>query len=146
MEKWGYLGLFVAAFLAGTPFPMNSEVVLSALLLQGWSVVTCVLVATAGNWVGTLVNYYLGRMCSYEQMLRITRVNPRRLERVKNYMMGRGTWLALGSGLPIIGNVLIISYGILKTPLHKVAGIMAIGQIVRFSLWAAFTLGLFQLL
>lgn len=145
MEKWGYFGLFLAAFLAGTPFPMNSEVVLSALLLKGWSIVTCVLVATIGNWIGTLVNYYLGRLCTYEQMLHWTRVNPRRLERVKRYMMGRGTWLALGSGLPIIGNVLIISYGVLHTPLRKVAGIMIIGQIVRFSLWAAFTLGLFSI-
>lgn len=144
MESWGYVGLFIAAFLAGTPFPMNSEVVLSALLVKGWSVVGCVLVATVGNFVGTLVNYFLGRLCSYEQMLRWTRVNPRRLERVKNYLTGRGTWLALGSGLPIVGNVLIISYGVLHTPLRKVAGIMAIGQIVRFSIWAAFTLGLFK--
>lgn len=142
MENWGYIGLFVAAFLAGTPFPMNSEVVLSALLLEGWPFVTCVLVATIGNWCGTLVNYGLGRICSYEQVLKYTRVNPRRLERVKGYLTGRGLWLALGSGLPIIGNVLIISYGILHAPLRKVAGIMLVGQIIRFTIWSAFTLSI----
>ena len=125
---------------------MNSEVVLSALLLMNWSVWKCVLVATAGNWLGALVNYFLGRLCTYEQMLRWTRVNPRRLERVRQFLTGRGTWFALGSGLPIIGNVLIISYGVLRAPLWKVASIMAVGQVVRFSLWAAFTLGLFSFL
>jgi len=136
----GYLGLFVAAFLAGTPFPMNSEVVLSALLLGGWSPVGCIAVATIGNWLGTLVNYGLGRLCSYEQMLRWTRVNPRRLARVKDYLTGRGTWMALGSGVPLLGNVLIISYGILRAPLPRVALMMAIGQLVRFTLWSLGTL------
>lgn len=145
MESWGYLGLFLAAFLAGTPFPMNSEVVLSGLLLKGWPIVNCVLVATIGNWFGTLVNYGLGRLCSYEQVLKYTRVKPERLNKVKRYLTGRGTWLAIGSGLPIIGNVLIISYGILKAPLRRVAGVMLLGQIIRFSLWAAFSLGLYKI-
>lgn len=142
MENWGYIGLFVAAFLAGTPFPMNCEVVLSALLLKGRSFMTRVLAATIGNWCGTLVNYGLSKLCSYEQVLKYTRVNPSRLERVKNYLTGRGLWIALGSCLPIIGNVLIISYGILQAPLRKVAGIMLIGQIIRFTIWGSFTLSI----
>lgn len=141
MEQWGYPGLFLAAFLAGTPFPMNSEVVLSALLLMGCNMWKCLLVATAGNWLGALVNYFLGRLCSYEQMLRLTRVNPRRLEKVRHYLTGRGTWLALGSSLPIIGNIVIISYGILRAPFWKVASIMLLGQIIRYLIWIVFTLG-----
>lgn len=141
MEEWGYSGLFLAAFLAGTPFPMNSEVVLSALLLMNYNVWLCLIVATVGNWLGALVNYFLGRLCSYEQVLRWTRANPRRLERVRQFLTGRGTWLALGSSLPIIGNIVIISYGILRAPFWKVASIMAIGQVLRYLLWIAFTLG-----
>lgn len=120
---------------------MNSEVVLSALLLMNYNVWLCLIVATVGNWLGALVNYFLGRLCSYEQMLRWTRANPRRLERVRQFLTGRGTWLALGSSLPIIGNVVIISYGILRAPFWKVASIMAIGQVLRYLLWIAFTLG-----
>lgn len=141
----GYPGLFIAAFLAGTPFPMNSEVVLSGLLVMGWSPLWCTLVAVAGNWCGAIVNYFLGSLCSYEQMLKWTRVKPERLEKVKRYLTGRGTWLALGSGLPIVGNVVIISYGILRAPFWKVSGIMFIGQLIRFAIWTAATLGLFNL-
>jgi len=146
MEEWGYFGLWLAAFLAGTPFPMNSEVVLSGLLLAGVPFWPCVLVATLGNWCGAIVNYFLGRLCTYEQMLRWTRVNPQKLEKVRNYLTGRGLWFALGSGLPIIGNVVIISYGVLRAPFWKMSGIMAIGQLVRFVLWSAFTVGLINTL
>lgn len=142
MEEWGYLGLWLAAFLAGTPFPMNSEVVLSGLLLTGFPFWHCVLVATVGNWCGAIVNYFLGRLCTYEQMLKWTRVNPQKLEKVRRYLTGRGLWFALGSGLPIIGNVVIISYGVLRAPFWKMSAIMAVGQLIRFALWSAFTVGL----
>lgn len=144
MEEWGLIGLFVAAFLAGTPFPMNSEVVLSGLLIAGYNVIGCIIVATVGNWLGAIVNYFLGRLCTYEQMLKWTRVNPQRLNKIRRYLMGRGLWFALGSGIPILGNVIIISYGILRAPFWRVTGIMFVGQLVRFSLWTAFTIGLWH--
>lgn len=144
MEEWGLIGLFVAAFLAGTPFPMNSEVVLSGLLVAGYNVIGCIIVATVGNWLGAIVNYFLGRLCTYEQMLKWTRVNPQRLNKIRRYLMGRGLWFALGSGIPILGNVIIISYGILRAPFWRVTGIMFVGQLVRFSLWTAFTIGLWH--
>ena len=143
---WGYPGLFLAAFLAGTPFPMNSEVVLSGLLILNFPVIPCILVATVGNWCGAIVNYFLGRLCTYEQMLRWTHANPRRLEKVRRFLTGRGLWFALGSSLPIIGNVVIISYGILRAPFWKVTGIMAIGQLLRYAVWTACTLGAWWLI
>lgn len=146
MEEWGLIGLFVAAFLAGTPFPMNSEVVLSGLLVAGVPIGPCILVATIGNWCGAIVNYFLGKLCTYEQMLRWTRANPQKLEKVRSFLMGKGLWFALGSGLPIIGNIVIISYGILRAPFWKVSGIMLIGQLLRFSIWTLFTIGLSELI
>ena len=56
----GYIGLFVASFLAATILPLSSEVVLSALLLNGLSPVTLVTIATVGNVLGSLTNYALG--------------------------------------------------------------------------------------
>ena len=123
---------------------MNSEVVLSGLLLTGFPVVPCIVVATVGNWLGAIVNYFLGRLCTYEQMLRWTRANPQRLDKIRTFLTGRGLWFALGSSLPIIGNIVIISYGILRAPFWRVTGIMFIGQLLRFIIWAAFTLGVGQ--
>lgn len=47
-----YLGLFVAAFGAATLLPMQSETVLTSLLL---------VVATVGNVLGSIINWPLGR-------------------------------------------------------------------------------------
>jgi len=138
---WGYFGLALCAFIAGTPLPMNSEAALSLALVEGWPVFWCVFWCIVGNWLGASVNYLLGRLCKYETMLKWTKANPEKLEKVRVYLTGRGTWLAMGSGLPIIGNLVIISYGILRAPFKKVGVYMLIGQVVRFSAWAAFTLG-----
>lgn len=137
---FGYLGLFVSAFLAGTPVPMNCEVVLSALLMMGYGLVPCIASAVVGNWCGATVNYLIGRLCNYEKMLRLTRVKPERLEKVRDYLMGRGTWCAMGSFIPLLGNALIIYYGILRAPFWKVGCWMLVGQIVRFTVWSYITI------
>jgi len=139
---WGYVGLAFCAFLAGTPLPMNSEAALSLALVYDWPAVWCITACVIGNWLGASVNYLLGRLCSYEQLLRWTKANPERLEKVRRFLCGRGAWLALCSSLPIVGNLVIISYGIMRTPFWRVGSIMLLGQVVRYCIWAAFTLGI----
>jgi Domain of Unknown Function (DUF1259) len=54
--------LFISAFAASTILPMSSEVVLSALALAGATEVWLLLaVATAGNTLGAVVNWGIGR-------------------------------------------------------------------------------------
>ena len=55
--EYGYIGLFIAAFLAATILPLSSEVVLSALLLSELSPFTLIAIATFGNVLGSLTNY-----------------------------------------------------------------------------------------
>ncbi|HPY42159.1 MAG TPA: DedA family protein, partial [Thiolinea sp.] len=57
-----YAGLFLAAFLAATILPAQSEALLVGLILsQQYSVYLLVLVATVGNCLGSIVNWWLGR-------------------------------------------------------------------------------------
>lgn len=60
-SEWGLLGLFLASFLAATILPFSSEAVLVGMLLLGGSAMPLFLVATAGNTLGGLVNYGIGR-------------------------------------------------------------------------------------
>ena len=135
----GYLGLALCAFLAGTPVPMNSEVALSLALANDWPVWPCLISCIIGNWLGSATNFFLGKLCSYEQLLKWTKVNPTRLQKVKTFLNGKGTWLALGSSLVIVGELIIISYGIMRTPFWKIAPLMLIGQILRYGIWTALT-------
>ena len=36
LSEWGYIGLFIAAFLAGSVLPFSSEVVLGLLIAAGY--------------------------------------------------------------------------------------------------------------
>ncbi|RUY33147.1 DedA family protein, partial [Mesorhizobium sp. M7A.F.Ca.US.001.04.1.1] len=57
-----YGGLFLTAFAAATVLPLQSEAVLAGLLLVGThSPAALVLVATLGNVLGSVVNWFLGR-------------------------------------------------------------------------------------
>jgi membrane protein YqaA with SNARE-associated domain len=56
-----YAGLFMSALLAATLVPAQSESVLTALLLAGQQEPTLlVAVASAGNVLGSVVNWLLG--------------------------------------------------------------------------------------
>ena len=57
-----HLSVFISAFLAATIFPAQSEAILAYQLSQSQNaVVSLVAVATAGNVLGALVNWGLGR-------------------------------------------------------------------------------------
>ena len=45
----GLIGLFLASFLAATILPMNSEIVLSILILNKYPLFICLLIATIGT-------------------------------------------------------------------------------------------------
>lgn len=60
LSEWGYFGLFIAAFLAGSIIPFSSEAVLGLLLIAGYDSWGCVFSATLGNWLGGVTCYYIG--------------------------------------------------------------------------------------
>ena len=49
LSEWGYIGLFIAGFLAGSILPFSSEVVLGLLLYAGYNEWGCLASATAGK-------------------------------------------------------------------------------------------------
>jgi len=49
---YGYIGVFIASFLAATILPFSSEVVLTGALLGGGGYWSCMIAATAGNFLG----------------------------------------------------------------------------------------------
>ena len=55
-----YLYLLLTSFISATLFPLGSEAVLLFNLSNGLNVYYLLLVATFGNSLGSLVNYWLG--------------------------------------------------------------------------------------
>ena len=79
--EWGYLGLFVASFLAATVVPFSSEVVFSAMVFGGLHAWTCVLVATAGNWLGGMTSFYIGRLGKIEWVEKFLHIKKEKIEK-----------------------------------------------------------------
>src|SRR3546814_1700650 len=99
-----YSGLFLVAFLAATILPAQSEVGLAGLVMSdSHSVVLLVAVASAGNILGAVVNWGLGRGIERFAGRRWFPITPNRLERAAGWYRRYGRWSLLFSWAPFIG-------------------------------------------
>lgn len=135
-------GLFLAALIAATLLPAQSEAVLVALLLGGGDPVLLVAVATAGNVLGSLVNWWLGLQVQRFQGRRWFPVSPARLERAQAWYRRYGRWSLLLSWAPVIGDPITLAAGVMREPLRVFLPLVFIAKAMRYIVLALVTLGL----
>ena len=128
----GGVGMFCAAFLAGSFFPFSSEAVMLALLAAGANPTELLLWGTAGNTLGSLFNYGVGSLGREEWIERWTKVPPEKLERGKRWVRHYGVWAVLLEWLPIIGSVITVAMGFLRVKMFYAMVNVAIGKFVRY--------------
>ena len=137
-----YSGLFLIAFLAATVLPAQSEVGLAGLLISGdHPVVALVAVASAGNTLGALVNWCLGRGIERFRDRKWFPVTPERLERATQWYRRYGRWSLLLSWVPIVGDPLTVVAGMLREPLASFLLLVAVAKTGRYAAVAALALG-----
>lgn len=138
-----YLGLFVTALLAATVLPMQSEAVLVGLILTSdqpvWALVA---VASLGNVLGSLVNWWLGRGIHHLRHRRWFPVSPAALARAEGWYRRYGRWSLLLSWAPLIGDPLTMVAGVLREPLPVFLILVTLAKVGRYAVLAAITLGL----
>lgn len=141
-EIGAYLGLFASAFLAATLIPAQSESVLVYLILTAeHSVALLVAVASLGNILGSIVNWYLGRGIEHYRERRWFPVSQEKLDRAQRWYARYGRWSLLASWLPIIGDPLTVVAGVMREPLASFILIVSIAKIGRYAVLAFVTLG-----
>ena len=110
--------LFLAAFLAATILPAQSEFVLAALIVSGRYDLTLLLtVATAGNTLGAVVNWVLGRSIERFRDRKWFPISPAKLERATGWYQRWGKWSLLLSWAPVMGDALTLVAGVLRVRL-----------------------------
>ena len=130
---YGYFGMGLASFLAGTFVPFSSEAVMGALLATtSMNPVLTVLSGTIGNVMGSMFNYYLGRIGNIRQITRWMHIKERRLRKTRDYVEKRGSWIAAFSFLPIFGTAISISLGILRANVWGVIFWSFVGKFIRY--------------
>ena len=78
--NYGYAGMFVAAFIAGSVFPFSSEAVMIALQLAGLSPLGLLVWGTLGNVGGSMFNYGVGRLGRMERIEKYAHVKREKVE------------------------------------------------------------------
>lgn len=131
----GYTGLFIASFLAATVVPFSSEVVFSALVFGGLDAWTCVLIATAGNWLGGMSSYYVGRLGRIDWVEKYFRIKKEKIDKFMLKFHKYGDWFAFFSFLPGIGDIIAVASGFLRCRWWIVAVSMLTGKFVRYVAW-----------
>jgi membrane protein YqaA with SNARE-associated domain len=138
-----YLSLFVTALVAATILPAQSEAVLVGLIVNTErSVWLLVLVASAGNILGSIINWVLGRGVERFRDRRWFPVGPKVLDRAQGWYRRYGKWSLLASWLPIIGDPLTVVAGIMREPLPIFILLVSIAKTARYAILAAVTVGL----
>lgn len=130
--EFGYSGLFISAFLAATILPLSSEVVLSALLLNGLSPIALVTVATTGNVLGSLANYALGYWASLEVIKKWLKISEEEFVRAEQRFVKYGLFSLCFAWVPVIGDPLTVIAGILRVRLVWFMILVTAGKLMRY--------------
>lgn len=133
---YGYVGVFIAAFLAATVLPLGSEVVLSGVMLAGADYWPCILSATLGNWLGGMTCYWIGTLGKREWIIKYLKLKEEKLNKITSWLKGRGSFMAFFVFLPGIGDFFAVALGLLRANPWSVAAFMLAGKFFRYIAWA----------
>lgn len=114
LTGYGYWGMLLAAFLAGSVFPFSSETVMLVLLgsgLDGWQLV---IYGTIGNVLGSVFNYFVGRQGKLEWIEKYLKIKRKNMERAERFMAGRGAWMGFFAFLPLLGSAITVILGLTR--------------------------------
>ena len=132
LAQYGYTGMGVAAFLAGSFIPFSSEVVLTSLYAGGLQLWPLIVAATIGNVLGGMFNYCVGRLCNEGWVYRLFHVKEEKLDQSKRQIRTHGAWMGLLAWVPILGSAITIALGVLRVNFVKSLCAIAVGKFLRY--------------
>jgi len=127
-----YLSLFFVSFVSATLFPMGSEAVLLYDLSMGHSVLLLWFVATVGNTLGSLLNYWLG-LKGEGFLEKRGYLSKEKMQKAHSRFEKWGGWILLLSWMPVIGDPLTFIAGVLRYDLKRFIMIVALAKGVRYA-------------
>lgn len=133
--NYGYWGLFLVAFLAGSILPFSSEVAFSGLLMTGADPLQCLIAATLGNTLGGMTCYWLGRQGKMDLLERKFGIKEEKVLYWSEKLRNKGTIFAFFGFVPIIGSIIIVSLGYLRSNPWLVCLFMVTGKTFRYFAW-----------
>lgn len=132
--------LFGSALLSSTLFPGGSEALLLYRLQQGADPLASVLVATAGNVLGSVITWVMGRF-GRAALARSERAESR-IRRAETWFGRYGQASLLLAWLPVVGDPLCLVAGMLRVRFLNFLLLVAAGKLARYAVLAWLAQGL----
>ena len=134
LQSYGFWGMFIAAFVAGSVFPWSSEAIMLGLMAAGLDPVGLVVYGSAGNVLGSMFNYWVGHLGRLDWKERYLHVKKENLDKARRFMGGSGAWIGFFAFLPIIGSAITILLGLMRANLFITVLSITLGKVIRYSL------------
>ena len=126
-----YLILFISAFGSATLLPLGSEALLIYNIKEGFNIYALLLIATFGNVLGSILNYYLG-LKGEEYLVDKKLVKQKYIDSSKRYFDRFGAFSLLFAWLPIIGDPITFIAGVLKYNFKLFLVLVVISKLGRY--------------
>jgi len=132
LTGYGYVGMLIAAFIAGSFFPFSSEAVMLGLMATGLDPWQLMIYGTVGNVLGSVFNYSVGRMGKLEWIEKYLHVKKKDLDKAERFMAGRGAWMGFFAFLPVLGSALTILLGLMRANIIITFISITLGKLFRY--------------
>jgi len=137
-----YGALFAASFLSATLFPFQSEAVLFGMLVsERYAEWLLIAVASIGNTLGSVANWFFGRFLAYFEDRRWFPVRREQMAKAESWYHRYGRWTLLMSWMPVVGDPLTLVAGVLREPLPVFLVLVAIAKTARYLAVGGLSLG-----
>ena len=145
MISYGPWGMFLSAFLAGSILPFSSEAIMVALLALGGSPWLLLLTASAGNTLGGVSCYCVGRIASPEWLQRTFRIKDKHMQRARALVSRWGAWMGFLCWVPVLGDAILVTLGIMRSHPLATNVTMLVGRTLRYVVVLLSALGVAKL-
>lgn len=133
LMQWGYWGMLISAFIAGSILPFSSEAVMVGLQAAGLEALPLVIYASIGNVLGAMVNYAIGMLGRMEWIHKYLHVSSEQIEKTQKLMAGKGACVGFLAFLPVIGDCITIVLGLTRANIPISIISIAIGKVLRYA-------------
>lgn len=128
----GYVGLFVVSFVAATLVPLGSEFFVAVMTVSGYDPCLVFSVASMGNILGSITNYYVGKLGTNFVLSRYIKVDPEKRQKAEKMYRKWGAPVLFLAWIPILGDPLTVIAGGLNLDLRVFTFWVALGKSFRY--------------
>ena len=100
--------------------------------LSEHSTLTLLMVASVGNILGSVLNYWLGRVALHYQGRKWFPASPATLNKAQGWFSHWGQWSVLLAWVPIIGDPITVAAGVMRMNFGLFLTLVTISKVLRY--------------